>query len=83
MVNYEFSADPPNLKFGIVFIAALCEGETLDDLEIEEVEEVKLVNSRPNTTEDEGNAVAYPTKGAVVGDEEVVLIFDVDDSVLV
>ena len=83
VVSYEFSADPPNLKFGITFIAALGEGETLDDLELEEVEEIKLVNSRPNQSVDaEGNAAAYSYQGSfVVGDEGVIfLIFDVDDS---
>ena len=83
VVSYEFSADPPNLKFGITFIAALGEGETLDDLELEEVEEIKLVNSRSNQSVDaEGNAAAYSYQGSfVVGDEGVIfLIFDVDDS---
>ncbi len=82
VVTYEFSADPPCLKFGITFIAALAEGETLDDLDLEEVEELKLVNSRPNNTVDATGAMAYSYQGSfVVGDEGVVfLIFDVDDS---
>jgi len=43
--EYEFSADPPVVKFAIAFINALSEGQTEEDLEIESVFQRQIVDT--------------------------------------
>jgi len=42
-VNFEFATDPEVIKFGICFVAALEEGQTRDDIEVEMIEEMENV----------------------------------------
>jgi len=42
-VHFEFATDPADIKFGICFVAALEEGQSRDDLEVETIEEMDKV----------------------------------------
>ena len=44
-VQFEFCSNPGDISFGIVFVAAPEEGQDLNDLELETVEEMGLVRS--------------------------------------
>jgi hypothetical protein len=84
-LTYEFRAEPSYIKFGVTFVAALREGETVDDLEVETVEELRLINSAPKysgAVDEAGNDIHYSYQGSfTIGDEGIVfLIFDIDDS---
>lgn len=62
VVSYEFSSTPGDISFGIVFVAAPAEGQNIDDLEMETVEEVERV---PSHTEVIKGSFELPCEGVV------------------
>ncbi len=62
IVSYELSSTPSDISFGIVFVAAPAEGQNVDDLEMETVEEVERV---PSHTEVIKGSFELPCEGGV------------------
>lgn len=62
IVEYEFSSTPSEISFGIVFVAAPEEGQSVSDLEIEPVEEMCRV---PSHTEVIAGSFELPCEGIV------------------
>jgi len=44
-VNFEFCSNPGDISFGIIFVASPEEGQDINDLEIETVQEMDIVRS--------------------------------------
>jgi hypothetical protein len=62
VVNYEFSSTPGDISFGVVFVAAPEEGEQVDDLDMETVEEMDRVPSHSETI---SGSFELPCEGVV------------------
>ncbi len=62
VVNYEFNSTPGDISFGVVFVAAPEEGEEVDDLDMETVEEMDRV---PSNSETISGSFELPCEGVV------------------
>jgi hypothetical protein len=61
-VSYEFTSTPSDISFGIVFVAAPDEPQSVDELEIETVEEMSRV---PSHIERISGSFDVPCEGVV------------------
>lgn len=48
--EFTFSSEPSNIKFGISFIAAVEEDEDIEDVDIEVIEEMRVLKPPPSST---------------------------------